>query len=116
LKITGVDKLVDLTSKAEDPSISGETSACIRNHEIDFKLAGSGLLNANKKPLWQISGTPTYVSTTNTTGDLDKPGDNWRIPNRPPVKTISVQFSGNQLNSRVKGLTGTVTYKFTCTQ
>ena len=116
LKITGIDKLIDLTNIEADPNINGETTVCTRAHDIDFKLTGSGLVSANKKPLWQVSGTPTYVSTSNTTGDLDKPGNNWRIPNRPPIKSISVQFSGNQLNSRVKGLTGSVTYKFTCAQ
>ena len=116
LKISGIEKLIDLTAIENDPSVNGETTVCTRAHDIDFKLTGSGLVSANKKPLWQISGTPTYISNSNTTGDLEKPGNNWRIPNRPPVKSISVQFSGNQLNSRVKGLTGAVTYKFTCTQ
>ncbi len=116
LKITGIDKLIDQTLVEADPNISGEVVVCTKNHDIDFKLLGAGLVTANKKPLWQISGTPSYISTSNTTGDLEKPGSNWRIPNRPPIKSISVQFSGNLLNSHVKGLTGTVTYKFTCTQ
>jgi hypothetical protein len=116
MKITGIDKLIDLTLIEADPNVTGEVMVCTKNHDIDFKLLGSGLATESKKPLWQISGTPTYISTSNTTGDLEKPGDNWRIPNRPPVKSISVQFSGNLLNSHVKGLTGTVTHKFTCDQ
>lgn len=114
LKITGIDKLLDLTLMEADPNISGEVSVCTRAHEIDFKLTGEGLVNANKKKLWQVFGTPTYVSTSNATGDLDKPGDNWRIPTRVTVKSISVQFIGSQTNSKVKGLTGAITYKFTC--
>lgn len=116
IKITGIEKLIDLSLIEADPNASGEVLVCTKNRDIEFKLSGSGLLGSNKKPLWQISGTPTYVSTTNTTGDLDMLGQNWRIPNRPPVKSISVQFTGNQLNSHVKGLTGTVTHKFTCAQ
>jgi hypothetical protein len=114
LKISGIEKLIDLTLIEGDPSTTGEVTVCTRGHDIDFKLTGAGLINSNKKKLWQVSGIPTYVSTSNATGELDKPGDNWKIPSRVAVKSISVQFIGSQTNSRVKGLTGGITYKFTC--
>ena len=114
MKITSIDKLIDLTTIEGDPSSNGETSICTRNHNIDFKLAGSGIV-ANGKNLWQLDENPTFVRTNNTTSEFESLGTGWRIPSGVPLKTISIKVRGSQ-NANVKGLDGALSLNFTCSQ
>ena len=116
LKISGVTSLIDKTLRnISEPSSGeiGETTACTKNHDIEFKLTGSGLVDSAGKPLWAITGTPTYVATNGSTGELEKP-EFWRIPDRPPIVSITVQLTANSNKVAIRGLTGFVTKTFTC--
>jgi hypothetical protein len=112
MKITSIDKLIDLTIIEGDPNSNGETQTCTRNHNIDFKLAGSGI-TSNGKPLWILDENPSFVRTNNTTSEFESLGTGWRIPSGVPLKTISIKVRGSQ-NSNVKGLDGVLTLSFTC--
>ena len=112
MKITGIDKLIDLTTIENDPTSNGETLSCTRNHNIDFKLSGSGIVS-NGKNLWVLDENPSYVRTNNTTSQFESLGTGWRVPSGVPLKSISIKVRGSQ-NSHVKGLDGALTLSFTC--
>ena len=107
MRITAVESLLLVNSN------NAVTNLCTRGEEVEFKLAGDGLQTSNGRPLWEVDGAAAYVGTDNSEGTLDK-AVGWKIPTRKNLKSISAEFRGNSTSSKVRGLTGTVKFVFTC--
>ena len=105
--ITSIDALLQVNSG------NNPTQLCTRGDEVDLRLAGDGLQTSSGRNLWEIDGAASYVATDNTEGSLDK-ATGWKLPTRKNLKSISAEIRGSSTSSKVRGLTGTAKFVFTC--
>ncbi|MEO0312824.1 MAG: hypothetical protein RL140_54 [Actinomycetota bacterium] len=107
MRIDSIDGLIQLNNG------NAVTSLCNRGEEVDLKLAGEGLQTSSGRNLWEIEGSASYVATDNSEGSLEK-ATGWKLPTRKNLKSISADIRGNSTSSKVRGLTGTAKFVFTC--
>lgn len=107
MRITAIESLLLVNSN------NSATNLCTRGEEVDFRLAGDGLQTSSGRALWEIADAATYVAADNSEGSLDK-AIGWKLPQRKILKSIAAEFRGSSVSSKVRGLTGTVKFVFTC--